>query len=626
MKTATPDAVRWVVLAPDRRVTETLRRDGRRAAREPWLALGAIVVVAALIYGAAAQIVSMPFLNPDELRYTLAARELGDGDWPNLRGHEYGYGPLYPVVLAPIVALAGDVETAYAFFKIANALLFALAAVPIFFVARRLLSPRWSLAVAAASVAIPSSIYTSLVLTESAAYFTASVALLAFVLALERPSVARQLALLGAVALAYATRAQFAALLPAFVAAHLLLWGLGPHRPRLRDEAARLAPTLSAIGAGVAALAARPLLGWSSPEESLGGYADLWRGYDLVSVARFVVYHLAGLELYLFVVPFAVAPIVVRDLVCAARRGSTREGAFVATFLTVNAVLLLIAAAFASTPYGYRELHGRYLFYVAPLWLVVFAAWLSRGLPRPLPWTAAGVFLALVLPSIPPYGLVAGNSVVEYVPSALWSGAWDFLEPYPLVDGRKAFAATVVVLAVAAAAVPRRFWTALPALVLAGFLLNAALAWQRVVDAPEALTIADRASRTWVDDAVPDGSSATKVYLASPRCPWSELTRHALFLTEFFNASVERAAPIGNSDPDGLPLDSVDAGSGGRLVLSDGRPLVAEYVVTQPGIELRGRRLAVGAGAGLVLWETHGTVRLADPRAGGSRLRTADCD
>ena len=134
------------------------------------------------------------------------------------------------VLLAPIIALSGGVATAYPFIKLANAVLFALAAVPIYFIARRLLSEWWSVGVAALCVAIPSSIYTSLVLTESASYLAACTALLAVVLALERQSVPRQLALIAAVGLAVATRPQFAALLPAFLAGALLLWALDARR------------------------------------------------------------------------------------------------------------------------------------------------------------------------------------------------------------------------------------------------------------------------------------------------------------------------------------------------------------------------------------------------------------
>ena len=294
-------------------IAEPRPRVDRAEARGAVLALAAIVVLAAVGYAAAAQLVDLPLLNPDELRYTLAARGVVHGEWLNLRGEAYGYGAVYPLVLAPILALSGSVEVAYPFFKLANALLFALAAVPIYLLARRLLSAWWSVGVAA-SLAVPSSIYTSLVLTESASYLMSSIALLAVVLALERPSVARQLAMLCAVVLAYATRPQFAALVVAFLAGSLLLWAVQPRRPPLRAAVTRLWPTIVPVALGITGLVVCLLLTPTSPTASVGGYADLWREYDVPTVARFVVYHLAAWELYLFVVPFVVAPIVVADL------------------------------------------------------------------------------------------------------------------------------------------------------------------------------------------------------------------------------------------------------------------------------------------------------------------------
>jgi hypothetical protein len=400
-----------------------------------------------------------------------------------------------------------------------------------------------------------------------------------------------------------------------FLAGALLLWAIDPRRPRLRDALARLWPTLGAVSLGVAAVGVRLLLTSSSPKETLGGYGALWRGYDVVSVAKLVVYHLAAWELYLFVVPFAVMPIVVAQLIGDARRGGSREGAFVSAFLTVSAGMVLTAAAFASTPYGYSELHDRYLFYVAPLWLVVFAVWLSRGLPRPVVWTAVGVALSLLLPAMLPFGLIGGNIVFEEVPTALWSWVWTTIHATPHLDGRRVLALTAVLLTVAAVAVPRRVWPLLPAVVVAGLVLTAVLAWKRQVDQPAEVVHAGRGAQTWVDDAIPQGAQVTKVYVSPQDCPVTELTRQAFFLTEFYNSSFDQAVEIGDSS-DGLPLDPVDVTPGGRLVFPDGRPLIARYVLAQPELDLQGRRIAQGTGAGLSLWRTHGAVRLA-PEARG---------
>jgi hypothetical protein len=619
-----PPAGAYVYRWPD---TQVGRPADRVRHGPPALALVATVCVAAVVFGAVAQLVATPLVNPDELDYTLAARTLADGGWPSVRGHEYGFGPVYPAVLAPVVALSGGVDAAYPFFKVANALLFALAAVPAFLLARRLLSPWWSVAVAAASLAIPSSIYTSLVMTESTAYLVSTVALLAVVLALERPSVARQLAMLSAVTLAYATRAQFATLLPAFVAATALLWSIDPRRLPLRRALLRLWPTFAAVSLGVAVLAAGIVLTSWSARDVLGGYRALWRGYDPGAVATFVVYHLAGWELYLFVVPFVVMPIVVAELVRDARRGGIREAAFVSTFLTVNAAMLLVAAAFATTPYGYSSLHDRYLFYVAPLWLTGFAVWLSRGLPRPVVWTAAGAAIALVLPAVVPFGMVGGNVVFEEVPTAFWSWTWTVVHATPHLDGRRVLSLTGVALTAAAVALPRRVWPILPAVVVAGLAVTSAFAWGREVDEPADLMPVSAPDDAWVDDAVPQGARVTKLYVASPRCPETEETRQALFLTEFFNVSVKRAAAIGGSDSDGLPLQRVDVGSGGRLLLPSGRPLAADYVVTPPGIAVDGRPVAEGTGADLVLWKVDGAVRMAGTglHTLGVEARAPDC-
>ena len=171
------------------------------------------------LYALLATGVDGPRVHPDEELYVTAASSLVGGDGLTLRGEEYGFGPLLAIVLAAILRLAGNVDVAYDWFKAANALFFALTAVPVYLLARRLVSSWWAVLAAALSVAIPSSISVATVMTESLSYLAAAWALYAMALALERPTVVRQLALLAAIAAAFLTRAQFGILYVTWVGA-----------------------------------------------------------------------------------------------------------------------------------------------------------------------------------------------------------------------------------------------------------------------------------------------------------------------------------------------------------------------------------------------------------------------
>ena len=591
--------------------------------RRPILVLAALVVGIALVYAGSAQFVSTPRVHPDEHIYGGGAASLGEGEGLKLRGEPYELGPVYPALLAPILAVAGDRETAYPLYKALNALLFALAAIPIYLVARRLLQPWWSVGVAAFSIAIPSSMYVALVMTESASYLAYSLALLAIVLALERPTGARQLAVLGAVTLAYATRAQFAVLFGAYVLALAGVWVMSRDREPFRALARRLWPTLAALALGVVVLVVRPLVTGSSPLDAIGAYEVLFRGYDPLTIAKWGAYHLADLELYLAVIPVAVAPIVLSLLWRRGRDGARTSAAFVAAFATVNAGMLFVTAAFASTEFGFDRLHDRNVFYLTPLWLIVLGVWLAEGLPRPRVATAVGIASALGLLAALPFRYIASDVGVDVVPSALWARLQELLEG-EVVTARKLMVAAVVVLLILVAVLPRRLWWVFPSVLLATFATTATLAWERIADATENAVFAGGLERQWVDDLLPDGTSVTKVYLVSTDCPASAVTWHSLYLTEFFNRSLERAAYIGESIPDGLPIRRVDVASGGGLVDEAGDPLEADYVVTQPGIELAGEELGRGTAANLVLWRTESPVRVVGA-ARTDDVRTDDC-
>ena len=590
----------------------------------PLVAVAGIVLASFLLYTYLASLVDVPRVHPDEVRYLVAASSLVEGEGLTLRGEEYGFGPLYALLLAAILALSSGVDAAYDVFKAANALLFALTAVPVYLLARRLVSPWWAVCAAGLAAAIPSSISVATVMTESLAYLTAAWALYAIALALERPTLLRQLAVLGTVAAAFLTRAQLGGLYLSWLLALGVLWLIVPERrPRTRQDVYRLWPSAVPVVLAGLVLAGR-LLSGSSPSESLGAYWELWRGYEPFQVLKWVVYHLADIEVYLAVVPLAVAPIVLWRLLRSGRAGAEREASFAALFLSANAVGLLVVAAFTSTPWGYDRLHDRYAFYLLPLWLIVLVVWLADGLPRPLVATAIGVGIALVLPAVLPFRQLANEAGIDTVPGALW--VWveaQVAGPGPL-SGSRLLAVFVLGLLAAVVLLPRRLALVVPAALLAVFAVTAVLAWDRMIGAPEDAVFAGGLERAWVDELVPEDTRVTKLYLESDACPTSTLTRHALFLTEFFNETVDRAAYIGPSLPDGIPLPRVDVAADGALELEAGEPLVADYVYTQPGIELDGDRVATGTNAGLVLWRVDGPVRIVGADSNGD-VRTADC-
>src|SRR5439155_1412448 len=96
-------------------------------------------------------------------------------------------------------------------------------------------------------------------------------------------------------------------------------------------------------------------------------------------VLRWLVYHLAELDLYLGVLPFAAFLL----LLATARTLDGRARIFVAASVSLAAWLVLQVATFASTVPVPPRVEERNLFYVAPLFLIALLVWIERGLPRP---------------------------------------------------------------------------------------------------------------------------------------------------------------------------------------------------------------------------------------------------
>ena len=189
-----------------------------------WAWLTAIVAVSAVARLFFALRIDAPWIVVDELIYSELARGLAAGDGFAIRGvATHGYGLVYPLVIAPAYLLFDSLPHAYAAVKTINAVAMSLAALPAYFLARRVLPVGLSLFAAVLAVALPSLLYAGEVMTENVFYPIFLTVVLVFVLTLERPTPARQLLLLGCCVVAYLTRAQALAFFPAIVVAPVVL-------------------------------------------------------------------------------------------------------------------------------------------------------------------------------------------------------------------------------------------------------------------------------------------------------------------------------------------------------------------------------------------------------------------
>src|SRR5215210_3969719 len=191
------------------------------AVRVPvWARVAGVVAVAAAVYYVLGRRLEAPWILTDELIYGEMARSFADsGDllvrdvaWQNVP-------PLYPILISPAYAVFDRVPDAYSAAKLINAVAMPLAAVPLYLLAGRVLTPRFALLAAVLGLAVPSMLYTGTLMTENLFYPLFFAVVLALVLVLERPTFLRSVAVLGLCALAFLVRPQALAFLPAIVAA-----------------------------------------------------------------------------------------------------------------------------------------------------------------------------------------------------------------------------------------------------------------------------------------------------------------------------------------------------------------------------------------------------------------------
>ena len=558
-----------------------------------WAWLGTIVVVSALFRGVIVRGIVAPFIIVDEILWSEVARGIAESGEPLVRDTpDPGLGVVYPLVIAPAYLLFDGLVDAYAGVKAINALAMSLAAVPAYFLARRVVGTWLALLAAVLAVAVPSLAYTGTVMTENVYYPLFLTVTYVLVLVLERPSGLRVGLLLALVALAFATRVQSAALVPAMVLAPLVLAVFdGDVRGTLR-RFRLLYGTVAALGA--LALAVRLGTG-RSPQELLGAYEPVGEAeYDLAEVLRYLVWHVAELSLYVLVVPLA-ATIV---LVARGRALDRPLQAYLAATVALTACFVPVVAAFASV-FSHR-IEERNMFYLAPLLLIALLAWVERGAPRPRVLAACAAAASALVVLLVPFDRFLTTSAIS--DTLMLLPFWSLQDR--IGDEWIAPAALALCLALGAAFlfVPRRFAVVLPLLVLGLWAVSFKPIWWgkhgferfsrgvlfQGIRAPD---------RDWVDRALPDGVTAAFL--------WTGRTdRMTVNQNEFFSKGVGPVYYLEQPTPGGLPETRVRIDPRtGTATLPGGKPVTDEYLVADGTFEPVGTRVALDRGWGINLWK-----------------------
>ena len=567
----------------------------------PWGWLVAIVLASFVLRAWLARAMVAPFVLVDELIYSELARSFAAGEGFRVRDAPAGgFSIGYPLLISPAYALWESLTDAYAAVKTINALVMSLAAVPAYLLARRVVGPWLALLAAALALAVPSMAYTGTVLTENLFYGLFLLAVFALVRVLERPSPLRVGALIAVLVLCGLTRLQSLALLPAVLAAPPLL-ALLERRPA-REVLRPFAPLYALVAGGAALVVAVQAIRGRSLTELLGAYAPVGeRSYDVVAVGRFTLYHLAELDLYLGVLPFAALLL----LVALPLRAEPPVARFLAASLPATVFTVVVVAAFASE--FANRIQERYTFVVAPLFFVALLAWVERGAPRPRAAAAAAAAVSALLPLAIPFDRFIETGAISDTLALL--PLWDLYGSHPFgsVD------ATVAIGGAVAAAllllVPRRYALLLPAstlLFLAGVSHNV---WRGEYGFPTARVSAGAlftgirlGHRDWIDRALPGGARAAFV--------WTGATdRFAVFQNEFFNRSVGRVYYVGGPTPGGLAETEVVVDDAtGELRTREGDVVRAEYALTEDVLSPEGALVARDPGIGITLWRVDGPI------------------
>jgi hypothetical protein len=427
-------------------------------------------------------------------------------------------------------------------------------------------------------------LYTGMLMTENAFYPIFLVAALALVAALEQPTRRRQALLVAACLVAFETRAQAVALGAAAVTAPLVLAAV--ERKGLRRGLRPWAVFYAFLALGAVAILAVSAARGRSTLTVLGAYeAATSSPYTLGGVLHFFLYHVAEIDLYVGIVPFA----ALVAIWLTPRLGSPGRRAFAVGTLAISFWLVAEVGAFASQSFVDR-IEERNTFYLAPFALIALVGLAVDGVvPTSRRIVIAAAAVAGLLPVAIPFTRFITTSAVSDTFALL---PWWWVQDHWIALGEVRTAVFVCALAAGAAfvLVPRRhaLWLVVP--VAAYFVLTSIVVENGRHGIGRFSTASywagtHAAHPDWIDRKV--GRNASVVVL------WTSAAGSLpLWENEFFNRSVGPVYELDGARPDNLPGTGVSRASNGWLVDSTGTAVDATYVLAPAGTSLRGKLIA----------------------------------
>jgi Dolichyl-phosphate-mannose-protein mannosyltransferase len=559
-----------------------------------WIWLAALVTASAIFRAVLAGGIVAPFIMIDEVVWAELARGIAAGARPLVRGESQpGYGVVYPLVISPAYLLFTRLPSAYAAVKDVNAVVMSLAAIPAFVVARRVLRPALALVAALLALAVPSLAYTGTVMTENLFYPLFLVLVLVLLLVLERPSPWLVVVLLALLAVAFGTRVQAVAFVPAAALAPVVLAFV--RRESLRAMVVRYRFLYGGfVLAGLVVLGGQLAAGRSA-QDVLGAYSPVSSAsYDVGEALRYLAWHAEELVLYLLVVPVAAAAVLVARM----RSLEPRLQDFLASLVALTVTFVPVVAVFASR--FSDRIEERNLFYLAPLFTIALLAWIEVGAPRPALLAPSVAAACVLLVLLFPFGrFITTSAITDTLMLLPWWSIQDHI-------GSGWIKPLAVLFALALSAlfllIPRRFALVLPALVLVLWGVALKPIWWGTHGferfSRSVLFQGIRAhERDWIDRSLPVGAEAAFV--------WTGRTdRLTVNENEFFNRGVGPVYDTGSATPGGLPETRVRIDRRtGLVTLPSGKDVSTPFVVSDSSFEPDGRLVARDKGWGVGLWQ-----------------------